>query len=47
MNLLLLCDEHHRAVHAAPALAYALGFLVRSFDDPALVDLECYWPDAA
>lgn len=46
-NLLLLCDDHHRAVHASPGLAYELGFLVRSSDDPALIDVACYGPVAA
>jgi 5-methylcytosine-specific restriction endonuclease McrA len=44
-NLILLCGPHHDAVHANPALGYELGFLVRSFDDPALVLIEAPWPD--
>ena len=29
-NLLLVCDRHHRYIHAEPAIAYAQGWLVRS-----------------
>lgn len=46
-NLILLCEEHHRAVHLAVELAYELGYLVRGWDDPATVGIQCVWPDAA
>jgi len=35
--LLHLCDPCHRFVHDRPALAYALGLLVHSWEDPELV----------
>ena len=28
-NLLLVCDTHHRFIHAEPAMSYAMGWLVR------------------
>lgn len=46
-NLILLCAAHHNAIHAGVRLAYELGYLVRSWDDPALVHIESRWPDAA
>ncbi len=46
-NLIALCGLHHHAVHHAPQLAYELGYLVRSWDDPALVQIEALWPEAA
>ena len=28
-NLLLVCDHHHRFIHANPALSYEAGYLIR------------------
>ncbi len=38
-NLLRLCNECHTWVHANPSEAYAAGFLVHSWADPADVQL--------
>ena len=38
-NLVSLCREHHSWVHAHPAEAYKLGFLVHSWEDPADVPI--------
>lgn len=46
-NLILLCAAHHTAIHGNVELAYQLGYLVRSWDDPALVQIAARWPDAA
>lgn len=46
-NLILLCHVHHQAIHAKVELAYQLGYLVRSWDNPALVEIAAPWPVAA
>lgn len=38
-NLLRCCHHCHMAVHASPAWAYSRGFLVKSWQDPALVEV--------
>jgi 5-methylcytosine-specific restriction endonuclease McrA len=46
-NLILLCAQHHNAIHHNVELAYQLGYLVRSWDNPAAVQIAARWPDAA
>jgi hypothetical protein len=38
-NLISLCRDCHSYVHAHPAESYAQGFLVRSRQDPELIDV--------
>ncbi len=38
VNLLWLCSAHHLMAHTDPD-CYARGWLVRSFDDPELVEV--------
>jgi 5-methylcytosine-specific restriction endonuclease McrA len=39
-NLMPLCVDCHTEVHGSPAHSYATGFLVHSWDDPALVEVQ-------
>lgn len=37
VNLIRLCLSHHSYIHANPTESYENGWLVKSFDDPALI----------
>lgn len=39
VNLLLVCNVCHQAIHANPERSYARGLLVRSTDDPATIEV--------
>lgn len=39
-NLLYVCYTHHNYIHANPELAYEMGWLVKSTDDPALIQVR-------
>ena len=39
-NLLRVCLECHTYIHAEPASAYAMGWLVKSYEDPSAVPVE-------
>lgn len=39
-NLVCLCHEDHARIHRAVQWSYENGWLVRSFDDPALVPVR-------
>lgn len=36
-NIMLVSDELHRWIHANPGLAYARGWLVKSWENPAVI----------
>jgi len=39
-NILKVSPELHSMIHAHPEVAYRHGLLVKSFDDPALIDVD-------
>ena len=39
-NLLEVSPEMHHLIHQNPAVAYRHGLLVKSFDDPALIEVD-------
>jgi 5-methylcytosine-specific restriction endonuclease McrA len=39
-NLLYACYECHNEIHRTPELSYQMGWLVRSTDDPALIQVR-------
>ena len=45
-NTMLVSPEQHRWIHDHPARSYALGWLVKSWQDPAEVPITGLWPEA-
>lgn len=41
-NLLAVCPEHHRQIHASPTTAYENGWMVRQTADPATTPVRFF-----